>query len=185
MKTLLSLIAVTALAGAVNVSAKTIKFPEKNPAFSFTLPDDWTTKPDDKGNLDCTAGDGSKFSFSIVDAKGAKEASSEAEVKAYLPKLAKTMGDGAKIGDLKVHDAQEMTNPNKIKLMGLNATGQTSGVDMVISLAAFAPKEDHYFIMMAAEPAEIDKAHDPAMMEIIKSIKRVNSKDSDDDDDDE
>ncbi len=66
MKTLPILAASLLIATSLGLSAKTIKYPEKEPAFSITIPDDWTAKPDKDGNLDCEAGDGSKFSFSIV-----------------------------------------------------------------------------------------------------------------------
>lgn len=167
MKNFLLLSATLLFATALNLNAKTIKYPEKDPAFSITLPDDWTAKPDKDGNLDCESGDGSKFSFSIVPTK---DLNTEADLKAYLPKLAKIMGDGAKMENLKVGEVGEMTTAKKVKLFGLNANGPTSGVEMVISLAAFAPKKDTYFVIMSAEPSEVDKAHGKMMGEIIDSI---------------
>jgi hypothetical protein len=155
------------IATSLSLSAKTIKYPEKDPSFSITLPDGWTTKADKDGNLDCTAGDGSNFSFSIISSENI---TSDEELKAFLPKLAQTMADGAKLKDLKVGEMKEMTNANKVKLMGLNAHGQTEGVAMVISLAGFAPSKDNYFIIMGAESVEVDKAHDKDMGSIINSI---------------
>ena len=167
MKNFLLLAATLLLATALNLNAKTIKYPEKDPAFSMTLPDDWTAKPDKDGNLDCESGDGSKFSFSIVPTR---DLNTETDLKAYLPKLAKIMGDGAKIKELKIGDIGEMTTAKKVKFFGLAAKGETSGIEMVITLAAFAPKKDIYFVIMAAEPAEVDKAHGKTMDEIIESI---------------
>lgn len=167
MKNFLLLAATLFFATALNLNAKTIKYPEKDPVFSITLPDDWTTKPDKDGNLDCQAGDGSKFSFSIVPSK---DVNTEADLKAFLPKLAQGMADGAKMEKTKVGDVGEMTNAKKVKLFGLNANGATSGVDMVITLAAFAPKKDNYFVIMSVEPSEVDKAHGKMMGEIIDSI---------------
>lgn len=166
MKTLLTLASLL-IATSLSLSAKTFKYPEKDPAFSITLPDGWTAVPDKDGNLDCQSGDGSKFSFSIIDSKNI---TSDAELKTYLPKLAETMGEGAKLKGLKVGDVKEMTTANKVKLMGLNAHGQTEGVDMVISLAGFAPAKGNYFVIMGAESAEVDKAHDKDMGGILNSI---------------
>ena len=176
MKTLLILAASLLIATSLSLSAKTIKYPEKDPAFSITLPDGWTAKPDKDGNLDCEAGDGSKFSFSIIDSKNI---TTDEELKTYLPKLAETMGEGAKLKDLKVGDVKEMTTANKVKLMGLNAHGQTEGVDMVISLAGFAPAKGNYFVIMGAESVEVDKAHDKDMGVIINSISPTMSENAD------
>ena len=70
MKTLI-LLASLLIATSLSLSARTIKYPEKNPAFSITLPDDWTVKPNSDGSLKREAGDGSKYNFLIqaLDAK--------------------------------------------------------------------------------------------------------------------
>ncbi len=49
--------------------AKDMRFPESgNPAFSFRMPDDWTSRKDDVGNLLLSSGDRSTgFSLSLVD----------------------------------------------------------------------------------------------------------------------
>jgi hypothetical protein len=176
MKALLILATSLLLATSLSLSAKTIKYPEKDPAFSITLPDGWTAKPDKDGNLDCVAGDGSNFSFSII---AATNITSDDELKSYLPKLAQTMSEGAQLKDLKVGDVKEMTTANKVKLMGLNAHGQTEGVPMVISLAGFAPTKGNYFVIMGAESVEVDKAHDKDMGGIINSISPTMSGDQD------
>jgi hypothetical protein len=167
MKTLLVLAASLLIATSLSLSAKTIKYPEKDPSFSITLPDGWTAKPDKDGNLDCEAGDGSKFSFSII---ASKNITTEEELTTYLPKLAQTMADGAKLKDVKVGEVKDGMTANKVKLFGLNAHGKTEGVDMVISLAGFAPAKGKYFIIMGAESVEVDKAHDKDMGVIFNSI---------------
>jgi len=98
MRNFLLLAATLFLATALNLKAKTIKYPEKDPAFSITLPDYWTTKPGQDGGLDCKAGDGSKFYFSIVPFE---DVNTEADVKAVLPKLAQGLVDGAKIENVR------------------------------------------------------------------------------------
>jgi hypothetical protein len=164
------------IATSLSLSAKTFKFPENDPAFSITLPEGWTAVADKDGNLDCQSGDGSKFSFSIIDSKNI---TTDEELKAYLPKLAETMGEGAQLKDLKVGDVKEMTTANKVKLMGLNAHGQAEGVAMVISLAGFAPAKGNYFVVMAAESVEVDKAHDKDMGGIFNSITPTMTKNGD------
>ena len=174
MKILPLLAASLLIATSLGLSAKTIKYPDKDPAFSITIPDDWTATSDKDGNLDCEAGDGSKFSFSIISAEEMKK--DEAELKTYLPTLAKTMGDGAEIKDVKVGEIKEMTTPKGVKLIWSQREGAKLRIEMVISLAAFAPKKDIYFIIMAAAMADVDKAHDQTMGEIINSITPISGK---------
>jgi hypothetical protein len=50
---------------------------------------------------------------------------------------------------------------------------------MVISLAGFAPAKGHYFVIMAAESEEVDKAHDKDMGGIFNSITPTMSGNSD------
>jgi hypothetical protein len=61
------------------LEAKTVRFPEKDPAFSVTVPDDWTVTVSSEGNLDCKAGDGSGLAFLIQKL----EAKTEEEMKAF------------------------------------------------------------------------------------------------------
>src|SRR5437764_12000333 len=126
MKNFLLLAATLLLATALTLNAKTIKYPEKDPSFSITLPDDWTAKPDKDGNLDCQAGDGSKFSFSIVPSK---EVNTEADLKAFLPKLAQGLVDGAKIENVKIGDVREMTETKKVKLFEIERASGRRGVE--------------------------------------------------------
>jgi hypothetical protein len=63
--------------------------------------------------------------------------------------------------------------------MGLNAHGQTEGVAMVISLAGFAPAKGNYFVIMAAESVEVDKAHDKDKGAIFNSITPTMTKNGD------
>ena len=167
MKIPLTLVVSLLIATSLSLSAKTIKYPEKDPVFSITLPDGWTAKPDKDGNLDCVAGDGSKFSFLIL---AMQHITSDDDLKTQLPKLAETMGESAQLKDLKVGEVKEMATANKVKLMGLDAHGQTEGIAMVITLAGFAPTKGNYFVFMSAESAEVDKAHGKDMGGIINSI---------------
>lgn len=173
MNTLPILAAILLIATSPGLSAKTIKHPDKDPSFSITIPDDWTAQPGKDGNLDCEAGDGSRFGFSIV---AAGEMKKEADLKTHLLTLAKTVGDGAEIKDLKVGEVKEMKTNKGVKLFGLNAKGASSGVDMVISLAAFAPRPDTYFVILAASVGDVDKAYDQTMGDIINSVTPISGK---------
>ena len=164
MKTLLSCVSLL-IALSCSLEAKTVKFPEKDPAFSITIPEDWTTTPKNDG-LECKAGDGSNYSFLIQSF----DAKSDDEVKTNLPKLIQAMGDNPELKDFKLMgDVAEMTMA-KMKLFIANAGASTGGTKMIFTAVAFAPKKGTYFSVISAEVEAVDLAHDKAMGEIMGSI---------------
>jgi hypothetical protein len=164
MKALLILVPVLYIAGSLN--AKTIRYPEQDTVFTITLPDDWTTELNDAGSLHCEAGDGSTFSFLITTPSEAVR--SDSEMKAYLPKFARNFVLDARVGEIK-----ETTTAQKLKLFAIAVSmGETEkgGGETVLSLTAFAPKKGAYFIILAANKADLTKTHAKTIDEIINSI---------------
>jgi hypothetical protein len=167
MKTLL-VSAALFVALSCSLDAKTVNFPEKDPAFSITLPDDWTTTPKNDG-LECKAGDGSDYSFLIqpFDAK------SDEEVKTSLPKLIQAMADNPELKEFKpMEDVMEMAMA-KMKLFIANATASTGETKMIFTAVAFAPKKGTYFSVISAEAEAVDRAHDKMMGQIMGSLTPV------------
>ena len=164
MKTLL--VSVCLFIGIVSgLQAKTAKFPEKDPAFSVTFPDDWTVKVDREGNLSCKMGDGSSLSFIIqkLDAK------TEEEMKAFLQDIVKSLN----LGDAKtakVSEIKETTTPKGMKLFAITSTNTTLGVEMVYSDTAFAPRIGTYFGLLNIDRGAEAKAHEKQITEILNSI---------------
>jgi hypothetical protein len=168
MQTLLRLFSVAALGfAALSAQAKKVEYPSGNPLFKFELPDGWTTSADKDGNLDVKANDKSDFNFSIAPAA----IDTGQDIKAFLPELAKTMGKDMK--DLQVGEIAEMTTKTGMKVMILNAKGKVESSDMIITLAAFAPEKDKYFLIMSVAEKSVDQAHDKAMGEIVNSIELI------------
>jgi hypothetical protein len=164
MKTL-SIAVSLLIAVSCSLEGKTVKFPEKDPAFSLTLPDDWTTTPKNDG-LECQAGDGSKYSFLIQSF----DAKSDDEVKTNLPKLIQAMANNPDLKDFKpMEDVAEMAMA-KMKLFIANGIGSAGGTKMIFTAVAFAPKNGTYFSVISAEAEAVDQAHDKVMGEIMGSI---------------
>jgi hypothetical protein len=164
MKTLL--LSVSLFIGTfAGLQAKTTKFPEKDPAFSVTFPDDWTVAVDSEANLKCKAADGSGVWFIIqkLDAK------TEEETKVFLQQIVKTVD----LGDAKtakVSEIKETTTAKGVKLFAITSTNTTSGVEMVYSDTAFAPKKGIYFGLLNIDTAADAKAHEKQITEILNSI---------------
>ena len=91
------------LAPALSLQAKTVKFPADDPAFSFNLPDGWTTETGKDGRLYCTAGDGSEFKIGFVASPGVKNAD---DAKELLPKILKGMSDAMKCENYKASEVK-------------------------------------------------------------------------------
>lgn len=155
------------LAVASWVEAGTIQFPEKNPVFSFTLPDDWTTEPSGKTGLECKAGDGSSYTFDLR----AIPLKTEKEVKAGLLELLPTL-QNPDLKNFKVGEVEEMMAGN-MKVLVCKATATLSGDPALITARAFSPKKGVYFTTMALAFEKTEVAHREVMNEILSSVKPI------------
>ncbi|HMG05272.1 MAG TPA: hypothetical protein VK581_07405 [Chthoniobacterales bacterium] len=168
MKTFLYLLSVASLVvSALTTQAGTVEYPAGNALIKVELPDGWTSSSDKDGNLDVKANDKSEFDFSIIPAS----VGTEKDVKAFLPQLAQTMGKDLK--ELEVGQLREFTSKTGIKMMVQPAKGKMGDQEMMITLAAFAPAKEKYFIIMSMAEKSVDEAHDKAMGQIVNSIKLI------------
>lgn len=167
MKVKLALAALLAAAAAGSLQAKTIEFPEKEPAFTFAIPDGWTTEPGKDGRIYCTAEDG--FKIGVVSSPGVKSAD---DAKALLPKIIKGMADAMKCEDYKPGEVHARDLRNMwMSVMQAHCKGEGAG--MSLNALVFSLSPGKYFSLVGAAPATLDKAHDKDMNELIRSIKAV------------
>ena len=163
MKTLLLPVSLF-IATSLSLSAKTVKFPEKDPAFSVTVPNDWTDTVNKDGDLECKAGGGSSVGFFIqkIDGKTAEEA------KTYLNATIKAIYHGD-FKEAKLGESKETTTPTGVKMFGITATGPAEGIEMFYMAVAFSPKKETWFVLLDIEPAADAKAR-KVTGEILNSI---------------
>ncbi len=152
---------------AITTQAGTVEYPAGNPLFKLELPEGWTSSSDKDGNLDVKANDKSEFGFSVIPAR----LGTGQDVKVFLPELAKTMGKGMK--DLELDPIRDLTSPMGMKMMVLASKGKMEDQNVIITLAAFAPVKDKYFVIMSIAEKSVDEAHDKAMGQIVNSIKAI------------
>jgi hypothetical protein len=147
--------------------AKKVEFPEKDPAFTFTMPDGWSTETGKDGRIYCTAPDG--FKIGLVASPGVSDAD---DAKALLPKILKGMADAMKCESYK-QDEAHTGDMGKLWLASMQAHCTSEGTEMSLNALVFSVAPGKYFSIVGAAPAKLDKAHDKDMNELIKSITPV------------
>jgi hypothetical protein len=149
------------------LEARPIKFPKEEPTFTLTLPEDWTSKADKDGNLDCDPGDDSGYYFGIVLLEGVTD---KATLKELLPTVAKKMALGAKIKRLTLGDMETTKNENKVSFTGIRGDGKSEGVEWVIVLQGFEPQKGKFYAIMTIATKEVDEKHEKDFEAIYDSI---------------
>jgi hypothetical protein len=153
------------IATSLSLGAKTVKFPEKDPDFTLSVPKDWTDELNKDGDLECHAGGGSSAGFFIqkISAKTKEEA------KTYLTEIIKTIYRGD-TKDAKMGESKETTTPTGVTMFGITATGPTEGIEMFYMAVAFSPKQGTWFALLDIESAADSKTSLKVTGEVLNSI---------------
>jgi hypothetical protein len=162
-----SVLAAAILIATPLLEAKKIEFPAGDPAFTFTIPDDWTTETGKDGRIYCTAPDGFKIGLiaspALADADDAKK---------LLPTVLKGMGDAMKCENYKTEEVKT-GDIGKLWLASLHGQCKSEGTEMALNAVVFSLEAEKYFTVVGAAPEKVDKAHEKEMNELIKSITAV------------
>ncbi|PZR76825.1 MAG: hypothetical protein DLM73_01320 [Chthoniobacterales bacterium] len=158
------------LSAVTALQAKSIKFPEKDPDFSFKLPEGWTVEADKDGDLVCKSGDAQGLTLNVN-----KMGQTFPQVKEQLPDLAKTFTKAASMKEVESKDLGDDTNKNGVKGTIYVVKGKSSGQGITAELLAIEPKEggDAYFLMFSGLAVAMQKHGDDigAIVDSIKVIK--------------
>ena len=161
------LLAAALLLAAPLLHAKKVEFPANDPAFTFTMPDSWTTETGKDGRLYCTAPDG--FKIGIVASPTVSDAD---DSKKLLPTILKGMADAMKCENYKA-DEVKLGEMGKLLFAMMQGQCKSEGTEMALNAVVFSLEPGKYFTIVGAAPAILDKAHDKEMNELIKSITAV------------
>lgn len=158
------------LSAVTALQAKSIKFPEQDPDFSFKLPEGWTMEADKDGDLVCKSGGAQGLTLNVN-----KMGQTFAQVKEQLPDLGKTFAKAATITEVETKDLGDDTNKNGVKGTIFVVKGKSSGQGITAELLAIEPKSggDAYFLMFSGLAAAMQKHGDDigAIVDSIKVIK--------------
>lgn len=166
----LVLLTFTCFSAALTPKQAQLKFPSENPTFSLALPSGWTAKPDKSGNLDCDPGDDSGYSFSIILLE---QVTSQDQLKALLPEIAKKMAEGAKIKNLELGDVDSTKNENGVPFIGIRGDGKSEGTEFVLVMQGFEPQKGKFYAILTASSAKADDKHEKDYDAIYDSIKPI------------
>jgi hypothetical protein len=156
--------AVTLLLGAPLLHAKKVEFPEKDPAFTFNMPDSWSTETGKDGRTFCTAPDG--FKIGIV---ASPSVSDPEEAKALLPKILKGMADAMKGKNYEQKEVRA-ADLDKMWMAAAQAHCSSEGTEMSLNAVVFVLPAGKYYSIVGAAPKKLDEAHEKEMNELLKSI---------------
>jgi hypothetical protein len=159
-------VVIVLLLAAPLLQAKKVEFPEKDPAFTFNMPDSWTTETGKDGRIYCTAPDG--FKIGIVASPGV---SNPEEAKALLPKILKGMADAMKGKNYEQKEVRA-ADSDKMWMAAAQAHCSSEGTEMSLNAVVFT-LESRYFSIVGAAPAKLDQAHEKEMSELLRSITAV------------
>lgn len=172
MKTVIFSVALL-IPATLSLGAKTIKWPEKNSAFSITLPDGWTCKIDNDGDLQCKAEDNSGLGFQVVTSQW----KTEEEIRAQLPSLGEKIAGATNLKNVEKGKIRETTTSGDVKLLRLDTAGLQEGVGLVCWMVAFKTDNNPYFLLSGAM-AKDNREHEKRIGQIINSITPVVTEDS-------
>lgn len=147
--------------------AKSVEFPAEDPAFTFTMPDDWTTESGKDGRIYCTAPDG--FKIGIIASPGVSNADDATKL---LTTVLKGMADAMKCENYKTEEAKR-DEMGKLSLASRHGQCKSEGIEMALNAVIFSLEPGKYFTIVGAAPEKVDKAHGKEMNELIKSITAV------------
>jgi hypothetical protein len=147
--------------------AKKVEFPADDPAFSFTMPDDWTTETGKDGRIYCTAPDG--FKIGIIASPGVSDAD---DARKLLPTVLKGMAKAMKCENYKAEEPKT-DETGKLWLASMHGQCKSEGAEMALNAVVFSLEPGKYFTIVGAAPEKVDKAHGKEMNGLIKSITAV------------
>jgi hypothetical protein len=160
---ILSMLSVLLLGSTIVMAdggGNTIVYPEKNPIFSVTFPDNWSTETDED-ILQATPGDSSIY-LGIWALENAEN------LNAALDAVDEAVASLVK--NLEVDDPETM-EVNGIQFMTCDGTGIDGEGDKVnVSVALFSPDEKQIFILLYYGTPDAEDAHEDELVGIVKSI---------------
>jgi hypothetical protein len=160
---ILPLLAALLLGSATAIAdggGNTIVYPEKNPIFTVTFPDEWSTETEEN-LLHAFPSDSSIYLgiWALEDAGNLDAAMNEVD------KVVASLVKDLKVGEV------DSTVINGMQFLTVDGTGRDDEGDNVnVSVALFSPDEKQVFIMLYYGTPEAEKVHEDELVAILKSI---------------
>ena len=159
---------VALLATTLNLGAKTIQWPEKDPSFRMTFPDGWKCEPKPEGGLYCQAEDKSGLHVNFTSTKW----KSEEHAKAGLAAFAGNIAASPEFKEVEQGKLRETMSSGKVKLFRLEVAGQMNGIGIESWVVAFQTGNNPY-VGLSGAMARGNAEHKKRIDQILDSIAPV------------
>lgn len=148
-------------ATAAAVDAQQISYPKETPLFSIVVPGGWKAEFQET-NLTLLPDPEDKY-FLQINAQPYSAAEA-------LPHIAGAIAEQLKLSNLALGTPIATRNRHGLMCTVMTARGRSQGSETVITLAAFAPREDKYFTVQGVGSAALDQKHTRETRAMIDSI---------------
>lgn len=148
-------------AAATTVDAQQVSYPKEAPLFSIVVPGGWRAEFQ-KGNLTLLPDPEDKY-FLQINAQPYSAAEA-------LPHIATAIAEQLKLSNVALGTPIAGRNRHGLMCTVMTARGRSQSGETVITLAAFAPREDKYFTVQGVGTAALDQKHTLETRAIIDSI---------------
>ena len=163
-KYLVAAVALVLACGTSATKAKDIGYPQQKPLFTIAVPENW--KPvfrDDSLTLLPMPEDG--FVIQVNQQPSAAEE--------LLGKLTERIAREMQFTAIKLGKESEAENQHEVECTVMTSTGQSGGVDVVITVIAFTLDDEKHFTIQSAGPAALNQKHKSVLLGLVDSIKPI------------
>ena len=159
----LALAAALLLAASIaQVDGREVPYPQQGAHFSIEVPETW--KPVFRGDsLTLLPMPEDGFLIQVNQ--------QPADAEDVLPELTKRIAAQMQVTDVKLGEESEAENQHDVDCTMMSSTGNSAGVPVVVTVAAFTLEDDRHFTIQSAGPAALNEKHKAVLLGVIDSIK--------------
>lgn len=160
-------ISLTCMTAGAASKATLVELPTEKPVLSLSVPGGWTVTSNGRGGVECTPSENPGVSFAVL----ATNATTEAQLTAFLPKMTKQVADTVGLENVQNGDLETTTNVNGVPFTCMKASAKAGFGVVLMSLQAFEPQEGKFYLLMTFGAKDECDKHEKDFQAIYNSVK--------------